>query len=246
MAQVSMLLVLAGTAALPAFLVYLWFRLSRFRFSLPWFLCSLIGGIAAVFIALIMGFLFEGFFAALGTALGGRLSLKGVFTAGNLPASIFRAALVEESSRLVVLFPLFAVFRRLKWGFGTTPGGSVDCCAAGLAGGLGFALAETASYGAANMGAALLRAFTAAPLHGACGGRAGLAAAAFRDNPAAGILRFLSAAAIHGMYNFLILRSGLSSVIAVLAASSFFVSSLVFIRRSPGWNGEKGGRLPDE
>jgi RsiW-degrading membrane proteinase PrsW (M82 family) len=240
MAQFSMLLILAGTAALPAFLVYMWFRLSRFRFSMLWFLCSLLGGIAAVFIALILGLLFDGLSAASGTAPGG------VSAPGNLPLSIFRAALVEESSRLVVLFPLFAVFRRLKWSFGAAgipEEHAASRCAAGLVGGLGFALAESASYGTAGMGVALLRAFTAAPLHGACGARTGLAAAVFRDNPAAGTLRFLSAAAIHGMYNFLTLRSGFSSVIAVLAAFSLLISSLAFIRRS--FRQDKG-RPPDE
>ncbi|MDR1287744.1 MAG: PrsW family intramembrane metalloprotease [Treponema sp.] len=246
MTQVSILLILAGTAALPAFLVYLWFRLSRSRFSLPWFLCSLLGGIAAVFTALIMGFLFDGLCAAAGAALGGRLFPAGGFTGENVLVSVFRAAFVEELSRLIVLFPLFAVFRRLKWSFGEVPGGSAGYCAAGLVGGLGFALAESASYSAASAGAGLLRIFTAAPLHGACGGRAGLAVAAFRDNPAAGILRFLSAAAIHGMYNFLILRSGFSSVIAVLAAISLFISSLAFIRKPLGRNREEGRRLPDE
>jgi RsiW-degrading membrane proteinase PrsW (M82 family) len=209
MAESSFLIVLMGIAALPVLVIYLWFRISRFPVPLPWFLCCLLGGLFSVFIALILGLFVEGFFP---------MSEKVFFV-------IFRTALIEELSRIVVLFPLFAIFRRLKWNDG-------EYCAAGLVGGLGFALAEAATYGASDVNIALLRAFTAAPLHGACGARIGLSAAIFRENPVSGILRFFSAAAIHMLYNFMILRSGIPSVLAVLAAFSFLISSLIFIRRS--------------
>ncbi|MDR2370580.1 MAG: PrsW family intramembrane metalloprotease [Treponema sp.] len=215
MAEPSFVIVLMGAAALPVFAIYLWFRITRFPVPLPWFLCCLLGGLASVFIALILGLFVEGVLPA----------------SGKVFFVVFRTALIEELSRVAVLFPLFAVFRRLKWNGG-------EYCAAGLVGGLGFALAETASYGAAGINITLLRAFTAAPLHGACGARIGLSAAAFRENPPSGIMRFFSAVVIHMLYNFMILRSGIPSVLAVLAVFSFLISSLIFIRKSREYPGE--------
>jgi RsiW-degrading membrane proteinase PrsW (M82 family) len=96
--------------------------------------------------------------------------------------------------------------------------------------GLGFAIIENASYGAADMGIAFIRAFTAAPLHGACGARVGAAVADLRDKPFPALLRFLSAVAIHGMYNFMILLRGVSWILAVFVAFSSLASSILFIR----------------
>jgi RsiW-degrading membrane proteinase PrsW (M82 family) len=215
MAESSFLIVLMGAAALPVLAIYLWFRIIRFPVPLPWFFCCLLGGLASVFIALILGLFVEGFFPV----------------SGRVFFVVFRTALIEELSRIVVLFPLFAVFRRLKWNTG-------EYCAAGLTAGLGFALAEAASYGAAGINITLLRAFTAAPLHGACGARIGLSAASFRKNPLSGVMRFFSAVVIHALYNLMILRSGVSSVLAVLAAFSFLISSLIFIKKSGESSGE--------
>jgi RsiW-degrading membrane proteinase PrsW (M82 family) len=215
MIESAFLIVLMGAAALPVLAIYLWFRITRFPVPLPWFFCCLLGGMVSVFIALILALFVERFFPV----------------SGKVFFIIFRTALIEELSRIAVLFPLFAVFRRLKWNDG-------EYCAAGLIAGLGFALAEAASYGAAGINITLLRAFTAAPLHGACGARAGLSAAAFRGNPPSAAMRFFSATVIHMLYNLMILRSGVSSVLAVLAAFSFLISSLIFIRKSREYSDE--------
>jgi RsiW-degrading membrane proteinase PrsW (M82 family) len=102
--------------------------------------------------------------------------------------------------------------------------------AAGLVAGLGFAALEGAVYGASDAGIALLRIFTAAPLHGACGARVGAAAVMFRERTAQALFRFLSAAFIHGIYNFMILMPGFPSIIAVVIALSALVSSILGIR----------------
>jgi hypothetical protein len=80
------------------------------------------------------------------------------------------------------------------------------------------------------MGVAFIRAFTAAPLHGACGARVGFAAAELRDSPFPALSRFLSAVAIHGMYNFMILLRGAPLILAILVAFSALASSILFIR----------------
>jgi RsiW-degrading membrane proteinase PrsW (M82 family) len=103
---------------------------------------------------------------------------------------------------------------------------------AGLAAGLGFAAVESASYGAADIGVALLRAFTAAPLHGACGARAGAAAELWGKSRVRAALSFFSALMIHGIYDLVILSPGVPSFLAVLIALAALGSSLAAIHRA--------------
>ncbi|GHV54246.1 hypothetical protein AGMMS49579_14460 [Spirochaetia bacterium] len=218
------LFLLIFVAALPVFLVYLWFRLARFPLPLPWFLFCLLSGAAAPFIALL---------------------LQNIF-----PNTLLVNALAEELGRLLMLLIFFKILNLMGKGIppgtavraGTdiagTPGAipgvfssntAVWGAIAGLLAGLGFALIESATYGAANMGVTLLRAFTAAPLHGACGARVGAAAAVCRDHPFPALMRFLSAAAIHGMYNFMLLFHGIPTILAIFIAFSALGSSVLFI-----------------
>jgi RsiW-degrading membrane proteinase PrsW (M82 family) len=102
--------------------------------------------------------------------------------------------------------------------------------AAGLITGLGFAIIESAVFGASNPGNALLRAFTAAPLHGACGARVGSSIVMFRKYPMQAFFRFIFAVATHGIYDFMLIIPGrLSPVIALLIALSAFASSVLAI-----------------
>jgi RsiW-degrading membrane proteinase PrsW (M82 family) len=104
--------------------------------------------------------------------------------------------------------------------------------AAGLIAGLGFAILESAVYGAANPGNALLRAFTAAPLHGACGSRVGASVVLLREHPVQAVSRFLTAVVIHGIYNFMLIIPGrLPPLTAVLIALSALASAVVTIHR---------------
>jgi RsiW-degrading membrane proteinase PrsW (M82 family) len=142
-------------------------------------------------------------------------------------AEIFiRVALTEELSRFLILLILFAVIFRAA---GKPP--VITANAAGLVAGLGFAILESAVYGASSPGNALLRAFTAAPLHGACGSRVGVSVVLLREHPVRGISRFLSAVAIHGAYNFMLNIPGrFPPIAAVLIAISALFSAIQAIR----------------
>jgi RsiW-degrading membrane proteinase PrsW (M82 family) len=165
-------------------------------------------------------------------------------------AEIFIRAFTEELSRLIMLIILFFGIHRLnairqpEQALANLPDSNLTptisdetmAGAAGLIAGLGFAILESAVYGASNPANALLRTFTAAPLHGACGFRVGSAAIMFKDHPIYALFRFLSAVIIHGIYNFMLRIPGVfPSIAAVLIALSALASSVLVIR-----NGMKG------
>ncbi|GHU05908.1 hypothetical protein FACS1894147_12540 [Spirochaetia bacterium] len=133
---------------------------------------------------------------------------------GGLGGIFIRIAFTEELSRFLLIAALFKVIK------------PASGAAQGLLAGLGFALVENAYYGAADIGITLVRAFTAAPLHAACGARIGQAAAAIRQAPARTLIRFLSAVAIHGMYNFMIISPRIAPVFPVLLALSALAASV--------------------
>ena len=206
------MLILASS--IPAIAVYFWFRIARYPFSTVRFLLILLAGATAFFPALILQ----------------NISLMNFTISGRwgLIVQIFvRIALTEELSRLLVLLCYFKISRRLNSGL--TYGDVILGSATGLVAGLGLAILESAAYGAVNTGIILLRLFTAAPLHAACGARAGAAAILFRSNPVQAFFRFLTAVAIHGIYNYMIILSGLPSLAAVLIALSALASSILTI-----------------
>ncbi|MDR1374269.1 MAG: PrsW family intramembrane metalloprotease [Treponema sp.] len=208
------LILLILISALPVLLAYIWFRLSKFPISLPWFLLSLLGGAAALVAAALMQSLAPG---------SDKTTLWVV-----LYTIFIRIALLEEAGRFVVLFLIFGLVRRVKKEH--APLTSAYCAATGLLAGLGFAVIETASYGAADMSIALLRAFTAAPIHGACGSRVGLAALKCARSPVHCVAWFLSAVIIHGVYNFLLVSPGTSRILPILIAFVMLISSVRIIR----------------
>jgi RsiW-degrading membrane proteinase PrsW (M82 family) len=205
------LLLLITIAALPAVFAFFWFRSRRFRVTPPWFLASLAAGSVSLFTAVLV----QSFFPL----------LRGQDGPGPMLFNIFvRIALVEEASRLVTLVPLLYLGRRRRTedrAFGA---------AAGFAVGLGFAVIESASYGAADIYIALLRAFTAAPLHGACGIRIGAAAFGFRRHPLGSLFFFISAVLIHGAYNLMIVSPVFPSILAALIALAALFSSLPLVK----------------
>jgi RsiW-degrading membrane proteinase PrsW (M82 family) len=207
------LLALIAVAAFPVLLVFFWLRYRRFPMTLPWFLLSLICG------ALSLGI------AALGQSF---FPQREGATLGALVVKVFvQTALVEEAGRLLVLLLFFYLGRRL--GKSEAPYTPAFGAATGLLAGLGFAVIETASYGAANVNIALARAFTAAPLHGACGSRTGMAALAagrgFRF-----LIYFFSAVIIHGAYNFLLVSPGIPSALPIIIAFAALLASVRVIR----------------
>jgi RsiW-degrading membrane proteinase PrsW (M82 family) len=233
MSGLWVLFLLIFISAIPAIAAYCWFRIIRYPLSLVRFLISLLAGAAAFFPALF----FQHFFPSAVFPAAGRWAL--------LIQIFVRIALTEELSRLLVLLVFFRVSRRLenrRAGFSSAPAGEAvplsysavsQGAAVGLAAGLGFAVVESAAYGASNAGILLLRSVTAAPLHGACGSRIGAAAVMLQGSPSQALFRVFSAAAIHGIYNFMIVMPGFPAIAAVLIALSALASSIVSIRKGP-------------
>jgi RsiW-degrading membrane proteinase PrsW (M82 family) len=222
------LLVIILISAIPVIAVYVWYRLAKYQFSPVWFSFSLLAGAAAFFPALLLQN-----FLKFPIAAGGRLNLFYQF--------FIRIASTEEISRLLMLFIFFFISGRLaKEGAEQFPSWDTlrKGAAGGLVAGLGFALLETAAYGASNASLSflVLRAFTAAPLHAACGSRVGAAAVIFRTNPFQSFFRLIIAIAIHGIYDFMANLPGFPSLMSVLIALTAFASSIMTIRS--GWNNE--------
>ena len=214
------LLILILTATLPAIIGFIWFKSNKIPVSLPWYLISLVAGAVSLFFAaLIQSFFPPPVRSGLGPVF------FGIFV---------RIALVEEASRLVTLVPLLKIGSRLR------NDDIVFGSALGLAAGLGFAAIENAFYGTADINITLLRAFTAAPLHGACGIRTGTAVLSFREHPVKAIFLFISAVLIHGAYNLMIVSPALPSIpliraaIVILFAIAVLYTSLSYIKTAEG------------
>jgi RsiW-degrading membrane proteinase PrsW (M82 family) len=213
------LILLILISSLPVLAAYVCLRLIRFPVNMRWFFGSLAAGAAAVILA---GFL-QSFFPP-----------SSGMDRGALFFNLFiQVALTEELGRLVFLLLFLWFYRRFF--VNADPNADPDTvpfkAAAGFITGLGFAAIETAVYGAANPGSALLRALIAAPLHGACGCRVGLAAAYLRDSPLRALLFFIYAVAIHGMYNFLVMTPDLPPVFPILLVFAALLSAFKVIRR---------------
>jgi RsiW-degrading membrane proteinase PrsW (M82 family) len=212
---VGVLFIIILFSSISAIAAFIWFRLAHYPFSMFWFSAALLAGATSIFPALLFQYILR--------TGSGILQLSGKW---GLFAEIFiRIALTEELSRFLILLILFAVISRVS-------GSPVRMAnAAGLVAGLGFAILESAVYGASSPGNALLRAFTAAPLHGACGSRVGASVVLLQEHPARGILRFLSAVAIHGAYNFMLKIPGrFPPIAAILIVISALVSAIQVIR----------------
>ena len=216
MSGIWILLLLILTSALPAIIVFFWFRARKSAVTLPWFLVSIVAGIISLLLVALIQRIF--------LPPGG----NGKDGLGLLFFGIFvRIALFEEASRLVTLIPLIKAGNR-RHNMDRTFGAAL-----GLAAGLGFAMIENASYGIADINIALIRAFTAAPLHGACGIRAGVSVFTFRQHPVRALFLFISAVLIHGAYNLMIVSPALPSVLAILVAFAALFGSLYYVRE-PG------------
>ena len=209
MKGILILFLLILASALPGIIVFIWFRARKSAVTLPWFLLSITAGI----ISLLAAALIQRFFS---------LKQNGL---GNLFFGVFvQIALVEELGRLVTFIPLFAAanhMRKTGISFGA---------ALGLVSGLGFAILENALHGIADINITLLRAFTAAPLHGACGIRVGVAVFIINKNPAKAFFYFVSAVLIHGAYNLIIISPAIPSALAIIIALSALFISLPLLK----------------
>jgi len=217
------LLVLILIQLLPVVIVYIWYRLAKYKISLVQFLFAILAGAAAFFPALVLQ-----------NMLTFPLISHG---RGALFYNFFiRIALTEELSRSIMLLIFFVFALKIKSDSYQSDGLNIikQGTAIGLVAGLGFAILETARYAAndMNINIALLRLFTAA-LHAACGSRAGSAVVMFKTNPKQALLRFFSAVAIHGVYNLMVNIPGLPSIAALLITISALTTSILSIRG--GW-----------
>ena len=211
MSGIWILLLLIIAATIPAIVVFFWLRSGKPRITLPWFLLSLSAGIISFIVAAMIQTLFPS------------NRREGVW---SLLFSIFiRIALIEEASRIIALFFLnkAAKNRRNSIAFGA---------AIGLIAGLGFAMIESAYYGIANLNIALLRIFTAAPLHAACGIRAGTAVFVSPQHPAKAFFLFISSVFIHGAYNLMIVIPAIPSFLAIPTALIAFFASIYYLSES--------------
>ena len=213
------LLFLILAAALPVIIVFFWLRTRKPALTPLWFLVSLAAGV----ISLLAAALIQGLFPPSGW--------KGQDGPGMVFFYVFiRIALVEEASRLFTIIPILKAIdllpiaenrrRYIDMAFGASLGFVV---------GLGFATLESAIYGIADINITLIRAFTASPLHGACGIRAGTAVFSFRQYPAKAAFLFISAVLFHGVYNLIIDSPFIPSVLAVLVAFAALFASLHWI-----------------
>ena len=213
----ALLILVAGLPVIPA-----WFAFRLRKLDGRLFLLSLAAGLLSVPAAVFL----QSFFPPAGTGRGA--VMFGVF---------IRIALAEELSRLLTLFPLRGFAGRpLPWGeIPLSGGGSPRDIGAmtGFAAGLGFAAAESGFYSSSDISIALLRVFTAAPLHGACGARLGSAAACFPLRPIRALGLILGAVLLHGLYDFFILSPGIPSVLSILIALSALGSTLVSLHPEP-------------
>jgi RsiW-degrading membrane proteinase PrsW (M82 family) len=242
MSGLGVLIFLLLFSSLPAIAVFIWFRLAHYPFSLLRFSCALLAGAISFFPALVLQNILAAASSGIPYALG---------KWGPIAEIFFRIAFTEEFSRLILLVILFFAIRRLSpaeqpgqapadphsTGISPPVSAATMASAAGLIAGLGFAIIESAVYGASNPGNAMLRTFTAAPLHGACGFRVGSSIAMFPERPLQAVFRFLSAVVIHGLYNFMLRIPGfVPSIAAILIAVSALITAILVIRN--GMNGE--------
>jgi protease PrsW len=202
------LLLLLLTATLPAIMVFFWLKSRKSSVTLPWFLISFLAGIISFIVAAII----QPFFPLYKTE-----------TFWLVFFDIFvRIAMVEEASRVIVLF-FFKKASKNRWNsiaFGA---------AIGLITGLGFAAIENAYYGLANINITLLRLFTAAPLHAACGIRAGTAVFTVPQHPVKAFFLFISSVFIHGAYNLMIINPAIPSFLAILIALVALFASFSYL-----------------
>jgi hypothetical protein len=100
---------------------------------------------------------------------------------------------------------------------------------------------ENAFYGISesDFRITMLRALTAAPLHGACGIRVCAALLAIRKHPLKASFLFVSAVLIHGAYNLMIISPAFPSWLAIPIAFAALFSSIHYFTKPSGRDKEK-------
>jgi len=180
----------AAISALPLAIGIGYLSMRRPRFGFPRFAAAVGAGLAAVLPAALVQF--------------GLPPLT-----PGAPNLLFHAfvviALTEEGSKWLLL----RLFRR-RWG------AADNAAPAGMAASLAFAFFETIVYASTNPSAALIRAFTAAPLHAACG--AWIGRSVFGDSGLRSSALFVFAVLVHGAYDLALLVPGFPAPIPITIA----------------------------
>ena len=208
MSSAAIILLIVLISFVPVVLAIIWLRKQNQAIPLYLMLFCLASGIAA----LVLAVLFQELIPE--SMIEGRFS--------SLFDLFIRIAFTEESARLLGLMLLIKLsgffLHKFEWTENMVAG-------AGLLSGLAFAALETAGHAVTESGIVLLRALSAAPLHGACGVRCGLAAFKLNKSPLDAGGRFLSAISLHTIYNFMLPRGGVFSALAVFLAISALITS---------------------
>jgi hypothetical protein len=100
----------------------------------------------------------------------------------------------------------------------------------GMVAGFSFAAIETIYFTMTNIDAGLIRVISAAPLHGACGIRAGCAILDAKRSHGLSALSILFVTALHGVYNSLMQRGGFFIYLGVALAVTALISGAQSIR----------------
>jgi RsiW-degrading membrane proteinase PrsW (M82 family) len=214
-------LFLFAMCLLPGAAFFVWLRRGgRRTISLLWFLASFAAGLLSAGAGLLLMGVVPIFESAAGINTVGKIAgLYNVFV---------RTALVEEVSRLIVFSAFFAAARRMN----KLPAERSFYVSAAIIAGLGFAAAESVFFALDNFNVVLLRAITTAPIHAACAARIGAAIWSRRQKESlAAVRNFLYAFALHGIYDYLIPRGGISSIIACACAILNCLSAIASLEK---------------
>jgi RsiW-degrading membrane proteinase PrsW (M82 family) len=210
---------LAAVSALPALLFGLWLRRSgKLRAEVSRLLACFGIGVIAVALALVLGSLLPTL----------RFGSK-----GSLLYEVFiRTALVEEAGRFVTFVAAVLIARRVRRQFDWN---KQEALAWGMMAGFGFAALETAFFSLSNVNALLFRALSSVLLHAACSGRIALAVWFTFDQETSGRFRYtawhcIAPAAIHGMFDFFLVRGGVSVWFALALAVLTFGRTVTMMR----------------
>jgi hypothetical protein len=113
----------------------------------------------------------------------------------------------------------------------------------GMIAGFSFAAVETIFFTMTNPDSGLVRAISAAPLHGACGIRAGNSVLYGKRSAGLSLLSLFFAIALHGIYNFLAQRGGYFPYLGVALAITAFLSGAQSIRFEKKEENDAGGTV---
>ena len=230
MIALTIFLILFLISASPLIAVLLWLWAIRFPLKPVGYVYALFGGALAFLLAGVL----QSFFPSLRSG-----------TLGLTVLQIFiQIAFTEEAAKVIILLLILMIMNKSHaWtekanaaqnasGYPSNPVLAATYGATlGLVVGLSFALIENAGYGASDFSVAGMRALTAAPIHGACGSRAGSGAALLRERPFLASLRFFSAVAIHGFYNLLLNMPGFPAFLVFPLVIATLLSSILTIYR---------------